>query len=196
MPDVAKFVGQQLWVGLSVLAIGNAVPGNTDVVKAITTAYQKYFFDDKGYTTLEGGTISPPNFDSSSDSSLAGIRDEIRKFATHKTAEQYVRDLIRITVEAGANELFQLVGPGGEPERYADLRALTAPADPDARTKQAWFKGFSSLAESTVTSAVEKAAQGVASFSSSPLIAASLGTFAGTAARKATQDAILTEFLL
>ncbi|MBI3301991.1 MAG: hypothetical protein HYZ72_07940 [Deltaproteobacteria bacterium] len=56
-----------------------------------------------------------------------------------------------------------------------------------------WFKGFSSVAESTVTGAVEEASLGVAAFQSNALIAASVGTFAGTAARKAAQHVFLSE---
>jgi hypothetical protein len=186
-PDIAKFAGQQLGVGLSLLALVQQAP-NDDFVKAVTKAYQAYFFDPNGYTTLEGGTIAAPTIDPGvidlGTFGLSDLRNEVRKYASHKTAEQYVRDLIRLTVEASGNELFKLEG------RYARLMALTGT---DGQTRQAWFRGYASLAESTVTSAVEQAALGVSNFSTNPLIAASLGTFAGTAARKATQDVYLSE---
>jgi len=186
VPDIAKFVGQQLGVGLSLLALVGQI-GNDDLRDAILAAYQAYFFNPNGYTTLEGGTISPPSFDAGADPgklTLGDIRNEVRKYASHKTADQYARDLIRITVEAAGNSLFKLDG------RFAQLKALSGT---DAQTKQAWFKGFANLAESTVTSAVEQAAQGVSTFSTNPLIAASIGTFAGTSARKATQEVFLAE---
>jgi hypothetical protein len=44
-----------------------------------------------------------------------------------------------------------------------------------------------------VTSAVEEACLGVSTFQTNALIAASAGTFAGTAARKATQHVFLAE---
>jgi hypothetical protein len=59
---------------------------------------------------------------------------------------------------------------------------------------QSWFKSFANLAEFNVTAAVSEAAPGVVDFSTNPLIAPSLGTFAGVAARKATDDAALWEF--
>jgi hypothetical protein len=186
VPDIAKFVGQQLGVGLSLLALVGQI-GSDDVGGAILSAYQAYFFDPKGYTTLEGGKMSPPTLDAGVDPNqltLADLPNEMRMYASHKTADQYARDLIRITVEAAGNSLFKLN------DRYVRLKALTGP---DGKTKQAWFRGFANLAESTVTSAVEQAAQGVSTFSTNPLIAASIGTFAGTAARKATQEVFLAE---
>jgi hypothetical protein len=93
--------------------------------------------------------------------------------------------LIRITVEAAGDAFFHLK------PRLNQLRKRT---DAVGKQKQSCFKGFANRAESTVTSAVEEATQGVAAFSTNPLIAASLGTFARVAARKATQDAALWEF--
>ncbi len=49
------------------------------------------------------------------------------------------------------------------------------------------------MAESTVTSAFEEAGNGVGWFQTNPIIAAAIGTFAGSAARKATQDVFLKE---
>lgn len=186
-PDLAKLAGQQLGVGLSLLALIEQAPDN-DLIKPVTEAYQAYFFDPNGYTTLEGGAIVAPTIDASAvdpiNFTLADLRNEVRKYASRKTADQYVRDLIRITVEASANALFKLN------DRYARLQALSGA---DGQTKQTWFRGFASLAESTVTSAVEQAALGISTFSTNQLIAASLGTFAGTIARKATQDVFLAE---
>jgi hypothetical protein len=184
VPDTVKFVNQQLCVGLSLVAIlDNAMENRSGIVDAVTNAYRDFFFGD-GYKTLEGGSIAPPGFDPPNVEDLNGVVTAIRSYASLKTAEQYVRDLIRITVEAAGNQVFDLES------RYRNLQNYTGP---NAALKKKWFKGFSSLAESSVTSAVEEAAQGVSSFSSSPLIAASLGTFAGTAARKATQDLFLKE---
>lgn len=72
--------------------------------------------------------------------------------------------------------------------RYEGIRART---DDLGKTEQLWFKGFAALADSIVISAVEQVAQGVATFSSNPLIADALVTFAGTVARKATQNIFL-----
>ena len=62
--------------------------------------------------------------------------------------------------------------------------------DQDKATR--WFKGAASMAESLVTSAVEEALLGVAQFQTNPMLAASAATYAGTAARKATQHAFLS----
>lgn len=55
----------------------------------------------------------------------------------------------------------------------------------------AWFRGFSSMAESAVMRAVEVGTQGVSEFQTNPLIAAAAGAFAGTVARKLAQDSFL-----
>lgn len=189
IPDTANFLSQQLWVGMALFSIvSNAAEAQrNNVGQAVATAYQNYFFSENGYLTLEGGTIAPPSADSITDYShvtLAQVRAELRSYASRRTADNYVRDLIRVTVEASGNALFALDG------RYQKLLALT---DDKAKIKQAWFKGFSTLAESTVTSAVEQAALGISTFSTNPIIAAALGTFAGSAARKATQLVFLEE---
>jgi hypothetical protein len=55
------------------------------------------------------------------------------------------------------------------------------------------MKGFASMAEASVTGAVEEVCSGVGSFQTNQLIAATAGTFAGTWARKVTQDIFLNE---
>jgi hypothetical protein len=190
VPDTLHFVGHQLGLGLSLVALLDVVHNLGRNAEAVTQAYQSYFFDENGFTTLEGGKIAPPTFDigaDATDPTLAQIASEVRRFASHKTADQYIRDLIRITVESSCDELF------GLRDRYEPLLDGTNDL---AKQERRWFNGFASLAESTVMSAVEQAAQGVAAFSTNPLIAASLATFSGTAARKATQNAFLLEINL
>jgi hypothetical protein len=77
------------------------------------------------------------------------------------------------------------------PRRLADLPKRLA--DVQLRTATKWFKGYSIMAEAAVTSAVEELGLGFASFQTNPLIAAAAGTYAGTAAKKATQHVILSE---
>jgi hypothetical protein len=187
VPDTLHLVGHQLGLGLSLVALLDVAHNFGKTAQAVTQAYQSYFFDESGFITLEGGKIAPPTLDIGADATsptLAQIASEVRKVSSHKTAEQYIRDLIRITVESSCDELFRLS------ERYKRLRSGTNEL---SKKEQMWFRGFASLAESTVISAVEQAAQGVSTFSTNPLIAASLATFAGTAARKATQNAFLLE---
>ena len=187
IPDTISFVGQQLGLGLALLSIlGAAAAGKDDLTKAVNQGYQAYFFA-AGYKTLEGAIITPPGSSATNITTptLAQVVAELKQQFPRKTGEQYGRDLITITVEACGDTIFHLA------DRYKKMANRT---DQIGLQEQSWFKGFANLAESTVTSAVEEAAQGVAAFSSNAMIAASLGTFAGVAARKATQDAVLREW--
>jgi len=187
IPDTISFVGQQLGLGLSLLSIlDEAAAGKDDITKAVNQGYQAYFFGD-GYTTLEGATISPPGTSTANvtNPTLAQVVAELKQQFARKTGEQYARDLITIAVEASGDAVFDLVS------RY---KTMTDRKDAIGLQEQSWFKGFANLAESTVTSAVEEAAQGVSAFSTNAMIGASLGTFAGVAARKATQNAVLREW--
>ena len=56
----------------------------------------------------------------------------------------------------------------------------------------AWFRGFSSMAESVAMRAVEVGSQGASVFQTNALIAAAAGSFSGTVARKLAQDAFLS----
>ena len=187
IPDTLGFVRHQLGLGLSVGALIRVVTRPEETARTVVEAYESYFFEEGGFTTVEGGKIVPPSFDIGADASnptLAQIASQVRKFASHKTADQYIRDLVRITVEAGGDKLFNLG------QRYNRLMPRT---DDLGKKEQSWLRGFASFAESAVTSAVEEAAQGISTFSTNPLIAASLATFTGTAARKATQNAFFLE---
>ena len=110
-----------------------------------------------------------------------GLRG-LRGLLNERSGEQYVRDLIRIVVEVGGDLRYQL------PARRDMLMDLVRNQDKATR----WFKGAASMAESLVTSAVEEALLGVAQFQTNPMLAASAATYAGTAARKATQHAFLS----
>lgn len=188
IPDSLQFVRQQLAVGLSLGALFNVGGDTQKIIPAVTAAYQSYFFA-QGFSTLEGGRISAPTFPSvdAKDASLEKIEAEVRHFASRKTADQYIRDLTRIAVEASGDALFSL------PDRY---NRLIGRNDAIGKLEQSWFKGFADLAESTVISTLEEAVQGVGAFSGNPLIAASIATFAGAAARKLTQDVFFLEINL
>src|SRR5258708_7939567 len=78
IPDLANFVGQQLSLGLSVLAIlKNIADGQANVARAINDAYGDYFFGPKGFATLEGGTIAPPELDTGSVGNLDQLRGQL-----------------------------------------------------------------------------------------------------------------------
>jgi hypothetical protein len=189
IPATLAFAKQQIGVGLSLVSLLHEFRNLGKVGPAVQKGYADYFISAEGFTTLEDGRIAPPTFEVASVStnqnpSLAEVAGLVRRFSSHKTADQYIRDLIRVTVEASGDALFDLK------RRYQSMNARN---DERGKIMQSWFRGFANLAEATTTSAVEEAAQGISSFSTNPLIAASLATFAGTAARKATQNAFLLE---
>jgi hypothetical protein len=180
--NVASFASQQISVGLSLLLVlQNAVDPvkQKTIATSVENAYGDYFFGDKGgFVTLEGATISPPTV--SADNSSPVTTSELRAFFSQKTADQFIRKLLQVTGESTGDAIFNLR------TRYPKLTSR-----PDSSKELRWFSGMATLAESTVTSAVEEALLGAATFTTNPLFAASLGTFAGTAARKATQHAFL-----
>jgi len=105
-----------------------------------------------------------------------------------------LRDVTKLIVESAYDAGRGLGGSNG---RYAEvnnaLAALPRPASGiDAPTKfVSWFRGFGSMAESAAMRAVEVGTQGVSEFQTNPLIAAAAGSFAGTVARKLSQDSFL-----
>jgi hypothetical protein len=169
-------VEHQFSIALSLITtLKNLV--DVQVPKAIEEAYLHYFFADEGFRTVDGIVIVPP-----AHLSLANLKD----LFSDRTAERYVRDLTHLIVEAAGDVRFELR------TRYPKLlNALPAGAPQETAGK--WFKGFASMAESWVTSAVEEACLGVAEFQTNPLLAAAAGTYAGTAARKAAQHVFLKE---
>ena len=123
---------------------------------------------------------------------------QIKGLATTATAEQYLRDTIRVIVES-AYDALRGFGDGAQGTgRYgtvvSKLKARKPkPADQDAIVSKfvTWFRGFSAMAESGAMRAVEIGTQGVAEFQTNPLVAAAAGAFAGAVARKIAQDAFL-----
>src|SRR5262249_17338914 len=105
----------------------------------------------------------------------------------------YLRDTIRITVEAAYNTTRNLSTNYNTIKGSAKQRKSTAAQQAAIERKFVnWFRGFSALAESASMRAVEVATQGVSEFQTKPLIAAGAGSFAGTVARKVAQDSFLT----
>lgn len=148
--------------------------------RAVVDALLAYFFAKDGFVTVDEIQVMPPMHTSGS----APATVETRGFA-EKSGERYLRDLIGITVEAAGDVQYQLR------DRYARMLATLNAGQQD--TARRWFKGFGAMAESGVTAAVEETLLGIGSFQSNRLIAASAATYAGTAARKATQHVFLSE---
>jgi hypothetical protein len=134
-------------------------------------AYLAYFFGAHGFVTVDGIPILPPMhfgemipFD---PVTLAGELDKVKGLLSEKTADRYVRDLIRVTVEAAEDARY------GLRRRNASLLASVGEAKQAKAIR--WFKGISSLAEALVTSAVDEVVLGIAQFETNALIAASAG---------------------
>lgn len=178
--DLARFAGGHLGIVLSfVTTLRNLADGR--VPDAVREAYLRYFFGT-GFDAVDGTRIVSPVQFAGLDLDALG---ELRAVLTERTGERYVRDLVRLLVEAV------------DDVRYGDLRGRVVAAGEKAQDRRdklmQWFRGVSAVAESQVMSAVEQATLGVGTFQSNPLIAAAAGTFAGTAARKAAQHVFLSE---
>jgi hypothetical protein len=186
---LADVLRRQLGIGISfVTTLRNLA--DLDLVKQIPAGWRSYFFEEGGFETVDGIAILPPGHGDlmgklSGATTLQSLKG-LKGLMSERSGEQYVRDMIRITVEVAADM------------RYDDLRArhaklLKAAGNRENQAKAArWFKGAASMAESLVTSAVEEACLGISSFQTNAIIAASAATYAGTAARKATQHVFLS----
>jgi hypothetical protein len=176
---VEGFLSHQVEVAASIISFVNVVQNPVGAANALESAYGDYFFGG-GYNTVPDQKISPPALPFSSSTAK-----DIIGFFSQKTGERYVRDLIRVGIEAMGNYVWKLA------DCYNAIDKT--PAIKNQAKAKAWFSGFSDYAESAVTAAVEQAAQGVSTFQSNPLIAASVATAAGTSARKAAQTTFFAE---
>lgn len=186
---VRPLLQRQLGIALSfVTTLKNL--GNVHFWENISAAHIQYFFGDNGFVTVDGIPILPPmHFGAAHlfDPATLHINlENIKGLLSEKTANRYVRDVIRVTVEAADDVRYDSLR-----SRFAKIPSTVGAAHTEKAVR--WVKGISSLAESLVTSAVEEACLGVAQFQTNALIAASAGTYAGTAARKAAQHVFLRE---
>lgn len=177
------FLGRQFGIALSLVTTLRNLP-TPEVKNSLKTAVLSYFFTKEGFITIDGVQLAAASHLGEVDLKQIG---KVNTLLSTGTAERYIRDTIRLIVEAAGDA------------RYNDLRkryeAMRLHMSTDAQKEKFadWFKGFSMMTESTVMSAVEEATLGVAAFQTNPLIAASVSTFAGTAARKASQHVFLSE---
>ncbi|MGA2410187.1 MAG: hypothetical protein ABSG46_07340, partial [Candidatus Binataceae bacterium] len=118
----------------------------------------------------------------------------LEKLFSRKTGEQYVRDLTRIGFEAVADQTWKLADRYDQIAKNAALKASDPLKINDLSKAQTWFKGFADHSEASVTSAVEQVlSQSGGPVPANALLAAGIGTAAGTAARKASQHVFLEE---
>jgi hypothetical protein len=185
-----------------------------DVPHSIEKGLLAYFFSSEGYQTLDGESVVAPVHLSDLKSVAAGILasgpgldvkaitaapvKQLKGLITTATAEQYLRDTIRVIVESTYDVVRDFRDTEGAKGRFGvvttKLKARKeTPPDQEAIVTKfiTWFRGFSSMAESGAMRAVEMGTQGVSEFQTNPLIAAAAGAFAGTVARKLAQDSFL-----
>jgi hypothetical protein len=191
LATLPEFIKRQLTIAISVVSIFGKLASPT-IPQKIEDAYITYLFDEKGFQTIDGDSIAPPtHLNSFTNAALGGDLKTLKDAFSEKNAVRYIRDLVRLPVEAACDEAYSL-------KTLID-KAVTSnfPAQADQKDGRAkvlrWMKGFASMAEASVTGAVEEACSGVGSFQTNQLIAAAAGTFAGTWARKVTQDVFLHE---
>ena len=200
------FVGGDVGTVLPLITLVTATQGKVanalDVPQSIERALLSYFFQADGYRGIDGSaTIAPLHLSdvrsAVTGKGLGGLADgaalqNVRGLLSKTTAEHYIRDTIRVTVDSAYDAAR---GLGGAYKSVATtLRSHkpdTAQQDAVERKLANWLRGFSAMAESAAMRGVEVATQGVSQFQTNPLIAAAAGSFAGTVARKLAQDAFL-----
>jgi hypothetical protein len=177
-------IANQMEIALSVLPTIHMFNNSQITVGKIEDALSEYFFTD-GYKTIDGDTISRPDL---SPVNTADFKT-LKSLASQKSATDYVRNAVRITIDAGADAEYNL------PQRLNNAYTLVwqNPTQQQRDRVVAWMKGFASMAESAATSAVEAAILGAGPVHTNSVIGAAAGTAAGTMARKATQSVYLRE---
>jgi len=192
--ELRSFLGTDIAAILPLATIDSATPEDKldNLVENTKKALLQYFFKRTGYETVDGANIvAPVNL-----SDIPGlITDPVKRKNAFSpaTGEHYLRDTIRVTLEASYDSVRIL---GNRAQIIKDLlrgRQSTANGKDTVEKKFiSWLRGFSSMAESASMRGVEIAAQGISEFQTSPLLAAAAGSFAGTVARKIAQESFLT----
>jgi hypothetical protein len=168
-----------------VTTLKNVADPNT--LTAVRDGWTRYFFDERGFVTLDDVPIVPPDqLGALKDRLLEAGPEVLKSIVSERTADRYVRDLIRVMLEVVGDIRYDDLGA-----RYRAFLAKVPHTDAQAKATR-WFRGVGSHAEAIVTSAVEEATLGVSQFQTNPLIAAAAATYAGTAARKAAQHVFLS----
>lgn len=154
-----------------------------------------YFFNEKGYTTVSGKSIQPPQLASASEDEegndipaikkmIKDLKQQIQKAGEQATAEQYIRDMTRISVEVTWDQIY------GLEKRYKELKEKYG-KDDKKKKLVAWFDSFGELAAASVLPVVETVLSGIGDVELNPKIVTGIGTFCSTTARKAIEHAYL-----
>src|SRR5262252_3197098 len=186
-----QILGRDTGTIIPIAAIANAVRGVknvADVPHSIEQGLLAYFFSSDGFKTIDGESVVAPVH----LSDLKGIAEsaisvgpkldvkvnpasvkQVKGLFTTATAEQYLRDTIRVIVESAYDALRGLQSSDGRTGLFGTVTTRL-------RTR----KQATADQEAVGT-------QGVSEFQTNPLIAAAAGAFAGTVARKLAQSAFL-----
>jgi len=149
--------------------------------RTVTDGVIQYFFGPSGFATVDEIHFAPPMNLSGTPQTIS----DLKGFFSEKSAERYVRDLISVIVESAGDFQYKLR------DRYGQMISRLNAAQQE--TAKRWFKGFATMAEAGLTTAVEETLLGIGTFQGNKLVAASAGAYAGTAARKMTQHVFLSE---
>jgi len=177
----------QVEIALSVLPTIHMFKNTVNSVGKIEDALSQYFFTDDGYQTIDGDAIKRPDLSKVSTSDFATLKSLV----SQKSAVDYVRNSVRITIDAGADAEYNL--PTLFDQAYRKVWPGQPVQSPNKDRLIGWMKGFASMAESAATSAVEALILGAGAAQTNSVIGAAAGTAAGTMARKATQYVYLKE---
>jgi len=151
--DVAPLIGAQFGILLSLLTTWANLP-TQQTVEAVRQALLEYFFTRAGYRTVDGTQLVAPVHLTDLDLHNTG---QFKAVFSERTAERYVRDLIRVFIEAADNVRYNQLD-----RRY---QALLSFVPPEKQTKFVdWFRGMASAAESSVMDVVEEVVLGVSEF--------------------------------
>lgn len=173
LPDVVKgIIHMQVGLALSFAAVIKNAEFNLDVYK---DSFNQYFFSDKGYTTASGDMVIRPRLP----------KGNLKTIGNQINAERYIRDIIRIIVETGGDNMYKTR------ERYKRLQDKYG-KDEAKEKLVAWFDSFGDMAEASLLPVVEEILNGALGVQLNPLIAAAVGTFCSVTARKATEHSYLT----
>ena len=193
-----EFIGNDPGTALPIATMVNAAQQGSQspagVPESVEQGVLEYFFKTAGYQTVDGESIVSPVHISdlktavAGAGSIAGGVQSLKGLASHATAERYLRDMTRIIVESAYDTVRGIKDTRDRQGQYS----LVVSRLRNPNKFVAWFRGFSSMAESVAMRAVEIGAQGAAMFQTNELIGAAAGSFAGTVARKLGQDAFLS----
>ena len=214
---VKQILGSDISTLIPLATLANSMRGLqnvADVPHGIEQGLLAYYFSGDGYKTVDSESVVAPVHLSDLESIAAGLVSvgpgpdvrlnraplkQIKGLVTTATAEQYLRDTIRVIVESAYDALRGFGDAAKGTGRYGTVVSKLKARKPKPAEQEAvvskfviWFRGFSSMAESGAMRAVEVGTQGVSEFQTNPLVAAAAGAFAGAVARKIAQDAFLS----